>query len=363
MNFNFLQNKKVLITGHTGFKGIWLSLICYKFGAKVIGISKDFKNNKLFYNKISHLNYKNYIFDMRDSTKLNRILRSYKPDYIFHLAAQALVVESYMDPYETFHNNFLISLNLIETCRKINFKTNFVFITSDKSYKNIEKKNGYKENDEIGGEDPYSGSKSSIEMLVNSYQKSFFSNKYNKVRLSIARAGNVIGGGDLSDNRIIPDAFKNWSKKNKLLIRNPYSTRPWQFVLEPLFGYIILAKNLDHKKYIGESFNFGPKFKKHICTLDLINKLNNYSEEFVKKKSFYLKKNKKYEFKESNLLQLDSSKANTKLKWKCVLNIDKTLKYCADWYINFYNKKIDLLDFSLSQIDNYINENQKNKNN
>ena len=358
MNFDFLRNKKVLITGHTGFKGIWLSLICNKFGAKVIGVSKDY-NNKIFYKKISNLNFKNYIFDIRNKEKIAKVLNSHKPDFIFHLAAQALVFESYSNPYETFHNNFISSLNILEVCRKINFKTNFIFITSDKSYENIEKKAGYKENDKIGGNDPYSGSKSSIEMLINSYQKSFFNSNYSKVRLAIARAGNVIGGGDMSDNRIIPDAFKCWSKNNKLLIRNPYSTRPWQFVLEPLFGYIFLAKNLDSKKYIGEVFNFGPKFKKHISTLSLIDKLNTYSIEFTKKKSYFFKKVKKNNLKESTLLQLDSSKAKIKLNWQCVLSIDKTLMYCAEWYINFYTKKIDLLTFSLMQIDNYINEFKK----
>ena len=173
MNLSFLKDKKILITGHTGFKGIWLSLICNMYGAKIIGISKDLKNNKKFYNAICHLNYKNYIFDMRDKNKLKKILNNHKPHFIFHLAAQALVVDSYMDPYETFYNNFISSLNLLEVCRKINFKTNLVFITSDKSYKNVEKKAGYKETDEIGGYDPYSGSKSSIEMLLKSYQKSF----------------------------------------------------------------------------------------------------------------------------------------------------------------------------------------------
>ena len=282
MNFAFLKDKKILITGHTGFKGIWLSLICNRFGAKVIGISKDFKNNKLFYDNVSNLNYKNYIFDIRDKKKIKKILNLHKPEFIFHLAAQALVFDSYLDPYETFHNNFISSLNILEVCRKLNFKTNFIFITSDKSYKNIEKQAGYTESDKIGGDDPYSGSKSAIEMLINSYQKSFFKNKNSKVRLAVARAGNVIGGGDLSDNRIIPDAFKCWSKNKKLLVRSPYAPRPWQFVLEPLFGYIILAKNLNNKKYIGEVFNFGPKFKKHISTLNLIIKLNHYSRDFAK---------------------------------------------------------------------------------
>ena len=363
MNLSFLKDKKVLITGHTGFKGIWLSLICNMFGAKVIGISKNFKNNKKFYNEICHHNYRNYIFDMRDKNGLKRVLDNYKPHFIFHLAAQALVVESYNDPYETFNNNFISSLNLLEVCRKINFKTNLVFITSDKSYKNVEKKAGYKETDEIGGYDPYSGSKSSIEMLLKSYQKSFFYNlKKNKIRIAVARAGNVIGGGDLSENRIIPDAFKCWSKKNKLLIRNPYSTRPWQFVLEPLFGYLLLAKNLNKKKFVGENFNFGPKSKKHISTLLLIKKLNYFSINFIKNNSYYFNKIKNNKFKESNLLQLDSSKAYNELKWKCLLNIDKTLEYTANWYINFYTKKVSLLDFSLNQVENYINENTKNKN-
>ena len=357
MMFDFLKNKTILITGHTGFKGTWLSLLCYRLGGKVIGISKDNKNNKVFHNSVKKLNFKNYYFDLRNYKKLEKVLIVHKPKFIFHLAAQALVQDSYSDPYDTFHNNFISSLNLLEICRKKNISTNLIFITSDKSYKNVEKKMGYKETDTLGGEDPYSGSKASLEMLINSYTKSFFmNNKKNKTKIAVARAGNVIGGSDLSKNRIIPDAYKKWHIGKKLFLRNPSSTRPWQFVLEPLFGYLLLAKKLLHNQYIGECFNFGPKYSKHISTEELIKKLNKLSINLVPNNFFYVKKTKgKYNFRESNLLQLNSKKAYRSLGWYCILNIEQTLKYTAKWYIMFYSSK-NILKFTLNQIEDYLNE-------
>jgi CDP-glucose 4,6-dehydratase len=357
MNLNFVNKKKVLITGHTGFKGTWLSLLCNRLGANVIGISKDNINNKSFHNSVKKLNKKNYYFDLREYNKLKKVLVTHKPEFIFHLAAQALVHESYIDPYETFHNNFNSSLNLLECCRILKLKTCLIFITSDKSYKNIEKKSGYKENEKLGGDDPYSGSKASLEMMINSYTKSFFTNnKYKNTKLAVARAGNVIGGGDFSKNRIIPDAYKCWYQGKKLLLRNPLSTRPWQFVLEPLIGYILLAKELSKGNLIGESFNFGPKNLNHINTKTLVNKLNKYSESIISENfSYVIKGNKSSNFKESNLLQLNSQKARKLLNWKCILDIDQTLRYTAEWYLMFHEKK-NILNFTLSQIEEYLND-------
>lgn len=351
------KNKKVLITGHTGFKGTWLSLICNNFGAEVIGISKDNINNKSFHNSVKRINKFNYYFDLRNYKKLEKTLLRHKPDFIFHLAAQALVHESFINPYETFHNNFNSSLNLLELCKKLKLKTNFVFITSDKSYKNIEKKTGYRENESLGGDDPYSGSKASLEMMINSYVKSFFtSDKYKRTKLAIARAGNVIGGGDFSENRIIPDAYKYWYQQKKIPIRNPSATRPWQFVLEPLLGYILLAKKLSEGYFLGESFNFGPKNLNHINTKTLIKKLNKFSTQLVPENFFYdIKTKKNINFKESTLLQLNSNKALKKLNWKCLLSIDQTLKYTADWYLMF-NKQKNILNFTQNQIGDYLNE-------
>ena len=356
MKFQFLKNKSVLITGHTGFKGSWLALLCNTLGAEVIGISKDNSNNKIFHDSIKNLNKKNYYFDIRNYQRLFKIINKYKPNFIFHLAAQSLVQTSYSNPLETFHNNFNSSLNLLEVCRVLNLNTSFVFITSDKSYKNVEKKSGYKENETLGGDDPYSGSKASLEMLINSYTKSFFLNKNSKTKIAVARAGNVIGGGDLSKNRIIPDAYKSWFKKKKLLLRSPLSTRPWQFVLEPLVGYVLLAEKLSKRQLVGECYNFGPSHTKHINTETLIKKLNKFSSELVPEGCFYILENdKKFKFKESMLLQLNSKKAMHDLNWKCKLNINQSLKYTADWYIKFYNKQ-DILDITLIQIREFLND-------
>ena len=354
MEINFLKNKKVLITGHTGFKGIWLSLLCHYAGGKIFGISKDIKNNKKFFYQTKNIFTKSYIFDLRNYKKTKKIIGIINPDFIFHLAADALVIDSYKKPYETFHNNFLSSLNVLEVCREKNIKTSFVFITSDKSYKNIEKKKGYLETDSLGGYDPYSGSKAATEMLINSYKMSFFQNNKN-IKLAVARAGNVIGGGDFSDNRLVPDAFKQWSLNKNLSIRNPNATRPWQHVLEPLYGYILLAKKLSKRNLIGEIFNFGPHKQKHISAFQLIEKLNVLASSFIKKNSYSIQSTKK-KYNESNFLYLNSHKAKKILSWKCILDINKTLKYTSDWYINYYNKKENMYVFSINQIRNYLNE-------
>ena len=360
MRINFLKDKTVLITGHTGFKGIWLSIFCTYLGAKVIGISKDIKNNKVFFDSIRPKLFRSFIFDLRNFNKTQKILKKYKPKILFHLAADALVIESYKNPHETFSNNIISSLNLLEICRRNNIKTSIIFITSDKSYKNVEKKKGYLETDELGGSDPYSGSKASIEMIINSYFKSYFSKNISLTKIAVCRAGNVIGGGDFSENRIIPDAFRNWKLKKNIIIRNPLATRPWQHVIEPIYGYILLAKHLSNKKINGQIFNFGPSNRKHINTITLIKKLNKISRNFIKDGSYHIKRDKK-KYYEANLLYLNSNKVKNVLGWKCILNLNETLKYTSDWYINYYNKNEKLYYFSINQIKNYL-KNVKNSN-
>ena len=241
---NFFLNKKVLITGHTGFKGSWLCLWLHLIGAKVIGVSKGIPTKPSHYEK---LKIKNKIadirLDIRNLRKLKVVFKKYKPDFVFHLAAQSLVKKSYDHPVDTFTSNSIGTLNVLECIKGLKKKCTSVIITSDKSYKNLEIKRGYHENDILGGVDPYSASKASAELIIKSYYECYF--KKNKSQLiAVARAGNVVGGADWSKDRLIPDCMKAWSKNKKVNIRNPNSTRPWQHVLEALHGYLILAKNL-----------------------------------------------------------------------------------------------------------------------
>ena len=244
---NYFRNKKIIVTGHTGFKGSWLTLCLNLLGAKVLGISKDYPTSPSHFKDLNiKKNIQNKIFDITNLKKTKKIFKEFQPDYVFHLAAQAIVSKSFRDPISTFNTNTIGTLNVLESLREVK-KCKAVIITSDKSYKNLEIKRGYSENDIIGGNDPYSGSKGAAELIINSYIKSFFINK-KRIKIAIARAGNVIGGGDWSTDRIIPDCVKSWYKNKKITIRSPKSTRPWQHVLDAIRGYLILAIKLDDKK-------------------------------------------------------------------------------------------------------------------
>jgi len=294
--FNFykqFKNKKVLITGHTGFKGSWLTSWLVMLGAKVTGLSinipttpSHFKAIKLK-NKINHKKV-----DIRNLKLLKKTFKKYQPDYVFHLAAQSLVKKSYYDPIYTWETNTIGTLNVLESLREIKKNCIAVLITSDKSYKNLEIKRGYKENDILGGKDPYSASKASAELAIQSHISSFFPLKKTKVLVGIARAGNVIGGGDWSENRLIPDCVKSWSKNKRVLIRNSQSTRPWQHILEAVRGYLLLALTLKkNKKLHGEAFNFGPENTKNYSVIFLIKLMKKYWKEISwkmpnKKKKF-----------------------------------------------------------------------------
>ena len=242
------KNKKIIVTGHTGFKGSWLSLWLYLSGAKVMGLSNEiltepshFKSIKLSNKIISKK------VDICDLKKMKKIFLDFKPDFVFHLAAQALVKKSYLSPVETYKSNTFGTLSILESLKYLKNKCVVVLITSDKSYKNLEIKRGYNENDLLGGVDPYSSSKASAELIIQTYVNTFFKSKKN-ITLGVARAGNVIGGGDWSLDRLIPDCVMSWSKNKKVVLRNPNSTRPWQHVLEALSGYLILSFHLSKNK-------------------------------------------------------------------------------------------------------------------
>ncbi len=342
---NKFKNKKILVTGHTGFKGSWLTTILSFFGAKVFGISKDYPTN--FYKKLELKNVKNYIFDLKNLSKTKKIILKIKPDYIFHLAAQSILSKSYEYPVETWNSNLISFLNVLETMRHYKRRCQIVMITSDKCYFNVEKKAGYKENDRLGGYENYSASKASCEILFQSYFSSFFKNSKN-IKIATARAGNVIGGGDWSKNRLIPDIIKSLKNNKTLIVRNLNSTRPWQHVLEPLFGYIYLASNLNrNKKLNGESFNFGP-FKAKNYTVKKI--LIIFKKNFKSLK--WREHNKKF-FKESALLNLNCKKAYKKFNWKSKLSFKETLDETIYWYKNY--KKNGIKKITLNQIKKYMN--------
>lgn len=338
------KNKKILITGHTGFKGSWLTFWLKNLGAKICGVSKDVPTSPSLFNT---LKIKKRILDrrvdIRNLQALKKIVKNFKPDFVFHLAAQSLVKKSYLDPTYTFTTNAIGTCNLLECLRHLKNKCNVVLITSDKSYKNLEILRGYKESDELGGYDPYSASKGCAEFVIQSYIKSFFKRKKN-IRIGITRAGNVIGGGDWSQDRVVPDCFKSWSSNKKVIIRSPYSTRPWQHVLEVLSGYLILAKKLNERNDLnGEAFNFGPKNSQDKTVKDVILEIKKHLPTFkwiVKKKKL---------FSESKLLKLNSSKAMKKLKWSNKLSFYETLKMTTHWYEAFYKKK-EIISFTLNQI-------------
>jgi len=348
---NFFKNKKVLITGHTGFKGSWLTLYMILSGAKVIGISKGLVSNPSHY---SSLKINNFIitkyFDISRAEKLKKVIKKYQPDFVFHLAAQSIVKTAYEDPVKTWSTNTIGTVNLLESLRQLKKKCLAIIVTSDKCYENLEIKRGYHENDRLGGKDPYSASKASADIAIRSYICSFFSHKKNKVLIVTARAGNVIGGGDWSPNRLIPDCIRSWSKREKVLIRSPNSTRPWQHVLEAIYGYITLAINLNKNPSLhGEAFNFGPANHQNYKVISVVKLMKKYWKNI----SWKLYKNNSKIFKESALLKINSQKAKKILKWKSVLTFKENIYLVINWYKNFYLNPKEAYKLTSSQIEFY----------
>ena len=348
---NNFKNKVVLVTGNTGFKGSWLSLWLNLMGAKVIGVSKDIPTIPSHYKLNNKFYMKNEKFDLSNKKLITKIIKNSKPDYIFHLAAQAIVLESYSDPYATYQSNTVGTLNILESLKESNHKCTAILITSDKCYENINKKVNYKENDRLGGLDPYSSSKASAELIIRSYYESYFKTKSSNVRICSARAGNVMGGGDWAKHRIVPDCMKSWSEGKKVIIRNATSTRPWQHVLEPISGYLTLAKSLSKDQNLnGESFNFGPNSNSSHTVKELVDNLSLYypgSESRV-----ISDKNKRYE---ANLLSLNCLKAKKLLNWSSRINFKNTAKMTSQWYETYYNSSPkNAYKLSIEQIEQYI---------
>lgn len=349
---NIYKGKKVLITGHTGFKGSWLSLWLFKLGAEVIGYSIDIPTNPSHF-ELLNLKITSIIGDVLNKEKLLNTIQKHQPDIVFHLAAQPLVRESYINPVKTFETNIMGTVNLLESCRKTGQVKVIINITSDKCYQNKEWTRGYKEHDPMGGNDPYSASKGGAELVANSYRNSFFNvkefGKSHSTLLADVRSGNVIGGGDWAKDRLIPDIVKATANDEITVIRNPQSTRPWQHVLEPLSGYLLLGwKLLERKKEFADNWNFGPDDDSSLTVNEVIERAKKHWDKIK-----YKIKESSDNFHEANLLKLDSSKARTQLKWKNIWDSHKAIEKTITWYKNYYkNAKI----LSEKDLDNYIND-------
>ena len=346
---NFYKNKKVLITGHTGFKGSWLTQWLLNLGSSVIGISKDIPSRPSMYEILDlKRDMKSIFFDIVETEKLLEVILKEKPQVIFHLAAQPIVSESYSNPLGTISDNVLGTASLLDCFSKISWKCTSVIITSDKCYRNVEKKAGYIEDDIIGGKDIYSGSKGAAELIIKSYFDSFIESKKN-LSLSIARAGNVIGGGDWAKDRLIVDCIKSWIKKTPVHIRNTNSTRPWQHVLEPLSGYLQLAEeNFTNKIFNGEPFNFGPEMNETKKVIELIEDLYSKWKKF--EQFDFFRQSRSNDFYEAGLLQLDISKAKKDLNWNPTLKYEEMISFISSWYISFYKDNEKISELTKNQI-------------
>lgn len=352
--FEIYKNKKVFVTGHTGFKGAWLTLWLNTLGAEVIGYSLPPSTEPALYNV---LNLKDkcasFFGNILDREHLEKTMTDFNPDVIFHLAAQPIVRLSYYEPVLTYETNVIGTLNVLEAARKCPNVKAFVNITTDKCYENKETQKGYREDEPMGGWDMYSSSKGCVELMSASYRNSFLQGA-KPYAMATARAGNVIGGGDWSQDRLIPDCIKFINNNKSIEIRNPHSIRPWQHVLEPLSGYLTLGeKLLNQGEHYAQGFNFGPRKEDVLSVIDVTKKVIDYygkGEVII---------NKKDNLHEANLLMLDIEKAKNVLGWTPAYSCDKAIRETVEWYKRFYQEgEINgaMLDFTLNQISQYQNK-------
>jgi len=358
---NIYEGKRVLITGHTGFKGSWITLWLKQLGAEVIGYSLEPHTNPSLF-KILNLEKEiiHIIGDIRDEKKLKRTFQEYKPEIVIHMAAQPLVRYSYVNPKETYETNVIGTLNVFEAVRETDSVKVVINVTSDKCYENKEWVYGYREIDPMGGYDPYSSSKGCAELLTSAYRNSFFNpedyGKTHKVALASVRAGNVIGGGDWAEDRLVPDCIKALLKKDTIYIRNPDAIRPWQYVLEPLSGYLWLGALMwqNPTKYC-EAWNFGPNDDDILTVKEFVEKVIKIWGDG----SYQV--NPSRTFHEAKLLKLDISKAHFYLKWKPVYNVDTALIETINWYKEYFNNRDNIYEYTLLQLQNYIKKAKEKK--
>lgn len=356
IDLSYFKGKKVLITGHTGFKGSWLSRILLKAGADVAGIALAPQGSQSLFGELRlEKEMNSYIGDIADLNLCSKVFTEFHPEIVIHLAAQPLVRESYQNPVWTYQTNVMGTVNMLECIRHNDSVSSFLNVTTDKVYKNKEWEWGYREDEELCGYDPYSNSKSCSELVTYSYEKSFFQDR--DIAISTARAGNVIGGGDFSLDRIIPDCFKAASKGEKMIVRNPHSVRPYQHVLEPIIAYLtIVAKQNENKQFAGK-YNIGPDETDCITTGELVTlfcrawkKYNNESMEWISQSTGGPH--------EANFLKLDSARFKNKFEWKPVWHIDKAVEKTVEWY-SAYGHGEDIAAVMDKQLNNYIEDGKK----
>lgn len=351
-NLSIFKGSRVLITGHTGFKGSWLSLWLNQLGADVHGASLDIPSKPSNF-AATHLasNIHDHRIDIQDGISLSGLVEKIQPNFVFHLAAQALVRPAYANPIDTWQTNAMGTINVLESLRLLEDPCIAVLITSDKCYDNVEWVWGYRETDALGGPDPYSASKGAAELAIRSYVRSFFPVD-GPVRIGVGRAGNVIGGGDWAEDRIVPDCMRAWSRGEMVQLRNPRATRPWQHVLEPLSGYLHLAIALKgNSRLHGEPFNFGPPPQQNHAVGELVSAMSEHWDQ-VRWEDMSTHNDGPYE---SGLLRLNCDKALHHLGWQAAWGFEDTVQETALWYRRFYeNPSESIADFSLHQIASYV---------
>jgi len=352
---SIFKGARVLITGHTGFKGSWLSLWLSELGAQVYGISLDIPSNPSHVEaaQIKERLVEDFRCDIRSLDSLEELVQLIQPDFVFHLAAQALVRKSYADCVGTWSANAMGTVNVLEALRGLKKSCTAIFITSDKSYDNQEWVWGYRETDQLGGSDPYSASKGAAEFAIKSYAHSFFP-KDGNIRIGIGRAGNVIGGGDWALDRIVPDCVRAWSKSQSVQLRSPNATRPWQHVLEPLSGYLTLAIALNKSSQLhGEPFNFGPPAQQSQSVGQLVDLMGKHWNK-VRWEDVSAGYSGPHE---SSLLKLNCDKALHYLNWEAIWDFETTVRETALWYRTYYEQSMDsITDYSTGQIELFVKD-------
>ncbi len=346
---DFWHGKRVLVTGHTGFKGSWLSLWLQNLGAEVVGYSLPAPSQpSLFEEARVHDGMKSLEGDVRDLDHLSRVFAEARPEIVFHLAAQALVRPSYRDPLETFSTNVLGTVHLMEALRRTSGARAVVTITSDKCYENVEKRAGYREGDALGGHDPYSASKACQEIVASSYRKSFLATGEDAIGAATARAGNVIGGGDWGEDRLVPDLMRATLAGETLHVRYPQAVRPWQFVLDPLCGYLKLAQHLfSDSEHYSEAWNFAPSGQEELSVGALVDRIAEAWGEEIR-----VEKAQGQQLHEHHLLLLDPSKAEERLAWRARLDANETIDWIVEWY-RAYRDGVDARATTLRQIEDF----------